>query len=456
MIKFIPLNVVVPNDIIKSDTLGSRSIYDAIAEITEFGVEDVPVLYNLLGDALNDTGIVNFDKEKFKGLKFDETFGTGVLSCLHISKDLFGDLGELDLFNTTPVPETDDPENPEVTDFNPRLFYVIESGSIETEDAVYKRAYTDDKIRVEGTEGLPLYYPALNELDLSEIVNTFTDRFQLLKIKDLVKVLSGATEDSDVVEIFEDKRIKDLGDFSFEEIKLSKLIETPTEENGYANKVIYDVLLDATSFNTETGTYDESKTYENMLVSDLVGGNLDINNVRLSKVLSSDAENPNVILDKILSDDTVRIGNLAEKINDLSLEELYGQEVFTTDEKSVDVRDVNARYSFDEATGTYMLDKDNGEYYLSSKAQVWIFMFYEIGDFDADGYALTYTTKNLTFADLQDGVGNVSGNVVNSTIRQLYLCGMLDTQYDNIMALKTTEVIKQLNEAAGKLPEGSI
>ncbi len=451
VVKFIPLNTFVPDEVVKSDTLGSKSVYDAVLYITDYGVEDVPFLYDLLGGALSSTGIVNLNEEKFKELKFNETFGSGVLECLRISKDLFGDLGNLELFSTVPVPERDDPENPATTDYNPKLFYVIESGSIEGGDAVYKRAYNDDGTRVEGTELKPLYYPAINELNLLDLLNVFGERFQLLKVKDIVRVLGGAPEDGDLAEIIGDKRIKDMNDFSLEEIKLSKIIELPTEENGYANKRLYDLLLDATSFDPATGTYNDTKIYSDMIIGDLTGGNFNIENVRLNKVIQSDPASPNVILDELLSDDSVNIGNLATKINELSLEDVYGQEVFTTDASSPSVLDTNARYSYNEETKTYTLDKVNGTHYVSNEGKVWAFMFYNITSSDSEGYATAYVKKEITFSELQNGVGDVSDAVMNATIRQLYLSGILNAKYDNIMALTTAQVIESLNTALGSI-----
>ena len=131
----------------------------------------------------------------------------------------------------------------------------------------------------------------------------------------------------------------------------------------------------------------------------------------------------------------------------MRLDEIYDEEIFTTDSSSAYVRDNSARYSYNEATGVYTLDKTNGDYYVSSKGKVWLFMFYEIGPSDVDGYATTYTNKNVTFADLEEDVGDVSGGVMNATIRQLYLSGIVDTEYVNIMAMTPEQVMQSLDTA---------
>ncbi len=567
-IKFIPLNTFVPDEVIKEDTMGAKSLLDAVSNIDDYGMEDVPFVYDLFSSILNSTGAVWLDEDEFRKLRFDDGFGDGFMNCLHIDKGFFGELGSLEIFSTIPVPETENPENPEITEFNPKLYYVVDSGSHEEGTANYVRAYTDNCERVQDTKGKSLYYLALDEMSVGVLGEVFDDRFELMKVKDIMSVLGNVEENSDIVEILGDNRIKDMSTFSADDIALSKVIdvpteendfknkqiydilldavsydeetdtydetltyedlligdlskegfsidnvalssvidmpteenefknqklydilldaasydketndydntityadlkisdlsngfdmdyvrlynviELPTEENGYKNKKLYDVLLDATSFDPTTETYDETKTYSDIKILDLSSENFSIDNVRICKVMEVDPDNPNLILDKLIEDETVNIGNLSNKINEMRLDEIYDEEIFTTDASSENVRDTNARYSYDEATGVYTLNKTNGNYYLSAKARVWIFMFYEVGEHDADGYALTYTNKNVTFSGLEEDVGDVSGGVMNATVRQLYLSGIINTRYDNIMAMTPEEVMESLDNA---------
>lgn len=446
-IKFIPLNTFVPNEAIKEDTMGSKSLLDALSSMDEYGMEDVPFVYDLFSSILNSTGAVWLDEAEFKELRFDDGFGDGLMNCLHIDKGFFGELGNLEIFNTIPVPESESPENPEITEFNPKLYYVVDSGSHEEGTAVYVRAYTDNCERVEGTEGKALYYLALDKMSVGDLGDVFDDRFELMKVKDIMSVLGNVDENSDIVEILGDNRIKDMSTFSADDIALSKIIDLPTEENGYKNKKLYDVLLDATSYDKTTGTYDDTKTYSDIKILDLSGEKFSIDNVRICKVMEVDPSNPNLILDKLITDETVNIGNLSSKINAMRLDEIYDEEIFTTDASSAHVRDTSARYSYNEATGVYTLDKTNGDYYVSTKGKVWIFMFYEVGEHDAEGYALTYTNKNVTFSGLESDVGDVSGAVMNATIRQLYLSGIIATEYVNIMAMTPEEVMESLDTA---------
>ena len=568
-LKFIPLNTFVPDEVVKEDTIGSKSLLDAILTMQDYGMEDLPFVYSMFGDLLGSTGAVWLDEDEFKKLRFDDNFGSGFMNSLHISKDFFGELGGLDVFKTLPVPENENPETSTEAQFNAKLYYVIESGSYEEGTAKYVRAYTDSNQRVSGTEGKALYYLALDQMSVGDLADVFGDRFQLLKVKDIISALGDIPNGSDILEILGDKRIKDMdnfdagdialskvlqmptqengqknkqiydillnavsydretdtydttktyadiligdlsrenfdinnvllssvidmptennnyknkklydvlldassydvntntydttityedlklgdlagGNFNMDYVRLSNIIELPTAENNYKNKKLYDVLLDATSYDAGTGTYDQTKTYADIKMLDLAGGDFSIDSVRLCKVMQVDPSSPNAILDKLINDQTVNIGNLSEKINKLRLDEIFNQEVLTTDQTNANIRDLEARYSYNAQTGVYTLDKENGTYYISSNAKIWLFVYYNVGEADEGGYAKTLTDKGITFSSLESGVGDVADGFMTATIRQLYLCGILSEKYDNIMALTGVQVMEALNLA---------
>lgn len=443
-----------------SEKLADKTVLEIARTIGngEYKVKDVPVFYGIINSVLHSAGMdafISVNDDSLKEVAFDSTFGEGILASLSVSSQLFGDMASLEIFDTVAVPDEEDPsKNAALTEFNPKLYYVLSIGTAGGEDAVYARAYNDDGTRAEGTDGQQLYYLALDKMNVSDMTDVFTDRFRLMSVKSVLKCLGGVEDDSLITDILGDNKISEMSDFGTDDIKLSSIIDLPTAENEYKNKKLYDVLLDATSFDAATKTYDDTRTYENILLSDLSGENFNINNVRLIKVLDAPeaGAEENVVLKLLRSDkynegDPVRLGNLDEKINGLSINDMYEVECMTKDVATVAPGVESIKYKKEIVGGknVYSRDDVNGEYYISTDGRIWTFLLYELGTAEADGFASSYTDKSLTFSSLKDKMSGLSGAIMDATIAELYASGIISTKYDKLMTKTVNEVMSELN-----------
>lgn len=449
--KFVPIKTYFgegTGEYVDEEKIGNKSVIDAAMSIGEYAMSDIPFVYDKITSLFTDSGInkiITLDKEKFGSVKFDGSFGDGLLSSVKVSKELFGSLGELDLFNTTAVPADKVPT--EESDFEPRLYYYLK----ETDGiATYERAFDDAKARV-APDGETIYYLSLSEMSVSDMTDLFTARFKLLTVKSLLEKVGGITEDSLISEIIGDRTINEMGSFDADDIYLKTFLDVPTEENGYSNQMIYDVLRDAIAYADDgtTVSYDDTINYGDIKLGDLAGDHFNIDYVRLNKIIKIDTIGENAVLNLLLADDTVRFGNLATKINEMRIKDLYEIECFTQD--SSKANDITARYSYEEATGVYTFNPA-GDWYIDKEAGIWIFVLFTAGSANSDGYAETYTDKDLKFQNLRGNVGSLSDNFTAATVRQLYVAGIINTEYDNIMSLTVNQVLEDLNTASAMVP----
>ena len=283
------------------------------------------------------------------------------------------------------------------------------------------------------------------------MTDLFTARFKLLTVKSLLEKVGGITEDSLISEIIGDRTINEMGSFDADDIYLKTFLDVPTEENGYSNQMIYDVLRDAIAYADDgtTVSYDDTINYGDIKLGDLAGEHFNIDYVRLNKIINIDTIGENAVLNLLLADDTVRFGNLATKINEMRIKDLYEIECFTQD--SSRANDITARYTYEEATGVYTFNPA-GDWYIDKEAGIWIFVLFTAGSANSDGYAETYTDKDLKFQNLRGNVGSLSDSFTAATVRQLYVAGIINTEYDNIMSLTVNQVLEDLNTASAMVP----
>ena len=256
-LKFVPMKTYFGNDdkYVKSETAGEKSLIDFIMSIGDYQISDVPVLEDVIDSLVNGAGlnsIFTIDTDKLHESGFND-IGNGIMNSAKISKDLFGDLKDLEMFETVKVPDDEDPSNPEngITEFEPKLYYyAIEEtdtapGEQEGGKVKYARAFNDDKTRVEGTEGKQLYYLSLTEMNINDLKSVFSERFKLLKVKSVFETLAGVKKDSFINDVLGDRNIKDLSSFDKNDIKIETALGDYEEGK---NDKLYKLIWDASQY----------------------------------------------------------------------------------------------------------------------------------------------------------------------------------------------------------------
>ena len=288
------------------------------------------------------------------------------------------------------------------------------------------------------------------------------------KLSRMYSILKEATGKSSTSEI----QISDMSAFDINKVKLSSVVELPTVDNGMKNERLYQIIWDASKYEDDGGniTYPTDTDYASLILGDIASAHFDVNMVRLSTVLSNDSENP--IIKALFSDGSVRLGNLSEKMKNLRVDDLYEIECFT--KNALYTRDLDSRYAkstnmLGETVYTKTLEavtEDNNVYYINGvdelapgdghqKSGIWLFVLYTAGGKDVtpgQGYAATYTDKNLTFEHLRGNVGSMSDDFMNATVRELYISGILGTKYDNIMHYTMNGVMEAFNTYISLIP----
>ncbi|MBQ9513624.1 MAG: hypothetical protein IJR66_01400 [Clostridia bacterium] len=185
----------------------------------------------------------------------------------------------------------------EKIEYNTKLYYYLDE-----QDGQYKKAYNDNGEMLNGLEEQQLYYADLSKVNIGTLQEIIGDRFKVLKVKKIFETF-GAENDT-INSILGDTTVNGLASFDANSIKLSAIMDVPTEENGYKNKTMYDILLQSTD-SGERETY----TYEDITIGDLQY--FDINKLQLKVVLERDKnENLYTILDD--ATEVYRLNHLVE------------------------------------------------------------------------------------------------------------------------------------------------
>lgn len=306
----------------------------------------------------------------------------------------------------------------------------------------------------------------INAVLLNDVMPDLSD-----KLKDVLVNGTGASS-------YESLTFLDLNNFNLDNLSLSLIIE-----NNAANAKLISILLEATN----KSNYDELKvsdlsngfnidnvrlytilgendtlydilseatgvSKENLKIGDLSSFSLD--NVKLSTVIKSDTGN--AVIDALLKDDTITISNLGEKINNMPLYDIYGENCFTQDETKAAFSDDHYVKGVD-ANGlvTFTLDTDgdySGDYYVSNEMGFITLLCYTVTETDlTNGRANQYTQASYKYSDIETNQ-NTNDIIANSTIYQLISAGMLQDKsgggYSNNLKKMT---IQQLLNMADSL-----
>lgn len=342
-VKVVPIKTYVGSENANqyvSEEIANKSVLDAILELNSYGFADLPIVEKTLRDLITDGELgqyVEIDYEKLNNIKFsDKDVVPTITGCLKIIAtldgigvaDSLGDLGKISSFTEFEIIPLDADDYPviitdeegvkklDTENCNAKLYYYVvetaeeggnaplsqddnpENPTSEPEDTnVYKRVFNDEGYftseELANTAYIEYYYPAVTKVPVMDALDIIDETFGRLTVVDMISTLGGESEGAEdglIEKIFGDKKVSDLDSFSGSDIKLSVVLDLPTEENEYANKNIYDIILQTTT--------DESVTsYEDITV-DSLNGLGDFDNVKLSTVIEdTDSE-----IFKILSD----------------------------------------------------------------------------------------------------------------------------------------------------------
>ncbi len=261
------------------------------------------------------------------------------------------------------------------------------------------------------------------------------------KLYDVLLDATGKTSYGDIT-------IADMNNFDMDNVKLVTVIEAPSQENPTKNKKLYDVLLDATG----------KESYSDITIADM--NSFDMDKVNLKTVMNS---SENKIIQALLNgddpnDDTdnVTIGNMSEKINDLDVETVYDKHCFTSDPTKAVSNAAKYYLTIDEdGKKIYSIDStgsDGTVYYVDNSSVMWLFLEYSSqnvdytsGSYVGTGVASKYVDKHLTVGKMDDSIGNISSEIMNASVHQLYECGILGSEYPNIKGMKIIDVVAKLD-----------
>ena len=308
--KVIPISTYVGDENVDqyfSKEIASKSVFDAINSIDQFGVSDLPILEKALRDLeatpIGETGtladIIQIDYQKLKTLKFgSETFSEELTSCIKVvatiesvgGTQILGDFN-IEAFKTfekvTEKPQIQDGyitkgEDGEFTS-NPKHYYykVEENGAAPMSEqsgeqpiidtAKYERAFSDDgKLLVDAD--MDLYYVPLFKAPILDMLDLIDEIFGRVKVMDLLTMagveFTEGEEDNLIESLFEGKTVSELGGIVTDDIYLYDILK------GDKDSDLYNILKEATG----------KETVEEITLSMLTDG-LEINNISMTTVL---------------------------------------------------------------------------------------------------------------------------------------------------------------------------
>ena len=202
----------------------------------------------------------------------------------------------------------------------------------------------------------------------------------------------------------QDKKLSELNDFDLTRVHLSVVLDVPTAENGYKNKTIYDVLLQATG----------KTSYSEITLSDL-SGSFDINSVKLSTIMSK-GENKTV---NALLDSGATVGTIGEKLNSLSIYDIYGTDCFTKTPHGTQ------RFTLTTEAGKDVYTvSPTGEYYISENAGIWLLVCFD-SEKNTSGEIVKYTEASVTLNGLSNN-DVIKDKFTSATVRQLVAANIVE------------------------------
>jgi hypothetical protein len=219
--------------------------------------------------------------------------------------------------------------------------------------------------------------------------------------------------------------VADLSSFSMGELHLYKVLSEP-------NAKLENILVEAFSGGNPAFTFNDITV--NMLSKDETSGGFSFNNIHLKTAIGETSDNP--ILQALLNND-VKVGQIGSAMDTLKLYDVYGKGCFT---KTMPTGyGDKSRYAYNQETGVYTLDMENGDYYISSDAGIWLLICFESDGTTAQGRAVNYKISNKSISDLK---GNgISYSITNAKVRQLIDAGILSSANEFLWNLSLSDAL---------------
>ena len=512
---FVPVRTEENPDGAISINLGDKSIINIFGDLSNgtgiqnYSLGDIPALLDALDGVIKDAGIDKFvciDIDGLKNVKFvydandknednsPKTISSELMKHIEVTAsiesigglDMLGDFGKISIFSENTAVEEQEQSTikgyaskieegattlqqlnetlAEGEKFNPILYaYQVDASN-------YARAFNDNGEYVDGVSNSnQLYYRALKDVPVLELVDIIGESFSRVQTNDILQV-AGIGSEGLIGDLIGGKTLEELGEMSTANIYLSTILEAPTEDNDYANKMLYDILIQATrptnvdsysygditisslsSFDLNKVSldnaisYDSGKvlckillevynktedTYSEITIGDLASG-FSVENIKLETVLR-DYSGDNFILNALLKVNGVTIGTLGAEMTNLSLFDVFGHGCFIkhSEVENFDIEVINPllKYEYKEVGGkaTYTLNDSVAEenaYYIKKDSGIWMLMCFDGTVEEDSGRTTTYTESTLTLGSLEEG-SNIASRFTSATIRQLKDAGI--------------------------------
>ncbi len=219
--------------------------------------------------------------------------------------------------------------------------------------------------------------------------------------------------------------ISDLSTFTMGELHLYKVLSEPNEK-------LEQILVEAFGGGNPEFTFNDITV--NMLSKDEGNGGFSFNNIHLKTAIGENSDNP--ILQALLNND-VKVGQIGSAMDTLKLYDVYGKNCFT--QTSPTGYGDKSKYTYNQQTGVYTLDMQNGDYYVSNDAGIWLLICFESDGTDEQGRAVNYKISNKAIIDLK---GNgISSSITNAKVRQLIDAGILSSANELLWNLSLSDAL---------------
>ena len=417
-----------------SSSVQDKSILDIALSGEELYIKDFPILEGLISDLAG--GYVDLDSEKFNSYKLAE-IGDAVA-------DSFKGMKLVKLLRDNATGETVDKivgilkDMTGKTDENTILVSDLEGKSMDTVKLCNILSIADNQdfydIIVDGVNN----NPEVTELKSSDSLTIGDFEYFSEENVKLVTILPVTADNENLYDFLRDATfdpitnekpnsnnditVGHLKSFDPHEIHLHWVLP-------YAgNEEIYNILVD--------GTGATSK--ENLKLNSLNYFNVD--NVKISNILKNPdgtyktgVEESNLL--RILADKSnVTMGNIAQEVDNIAINDIWVQECFTTD--STQAVSGASKYVLN-TDGSYQLDS-TGTYYVSKNAKFWLFLYYTCDATDSTtGAGQKYVPKTVLYKDAKQEVDQATNDIENATIRQLVESGIFMGNYKTEIYSKT-------------------
>lgn len=278
-VMLIPINTFTGgnNEGIVSDELADSTLFDIVLNINDYSFGDLPILENALKEITEGEAgkYIQIDFDKLNSISFGGSVAEEVKDCIKIvatiegtiGTEALGDFGKLSIF--TEWEEVQGNIDTSAETFNSKLYYYVDNNSR------YIRAYDDNKNKV-APSGADIYYAALAKVPMLDAFDLIDERVGGIFINELFEKLGGAqfSEDSLIADIFEGKKIREIGDITADSILVSSVLGG--DSTGDIAKILEEAL--------------GGKPYGTITLGDLsnVKEGFSLDNIKLSTVVNQD------------------------------------------------------------------------------------------------------------------------------------------------------------------------